>query len=146
MAGMEALGRLINIVPSASGVALNLSGCSAVTFFGTNDNTYTLTLSKTFAGSYSQPTGWNPITHYYTNADNGVGTGAWSDKTAQAASNAVVIGTDIEAAFTLLVSMVPDTYQYVKCTASAPGDGLLIAVLHDLTVQRKPVNLAKISA
>ncbi len=146
MAGMEALGRLLNPVLVASGVAINLSDCSAVTFFGTNDNTYTLTLSKTFGGSYSQPSGWNPITHYYTNADNGVGTGAWSDKVTQAASNVVTIGTDIEVAIALLVSMVPDGYQYVKCTASAPGDGVLVAVKHDLTVQRKPVNLMKISA
>lgn len=146
MAGMEFLGRHGIPLLAASGVAINLSDCSGVAFYGTNDNTYTLTLSKTFSGSYSQPSGWNPITHYYTNADNGVGTGAWSDKVTQVASNVVTIATDIAVAIELLVSMVPDGYQYVKCTASAPGDGVLIAVKHDLTVQRKPVNLMKISA
>ncbi len=143
---MEFLGRYGNVLPAASGVAINLSNCEGVAFFGTNDNTYTLTLSKTFGGSYSQPTGWNPITHYYTNADNGVGTSAWSDKVAQAASNAVVIATDIEVCIQLFGIMVPDTYQFVKCTASAPGDGSLIAVLYELKAPRKPVNLPKISA
>ncbi len=146
MSGMEFLGRHGIPVLAASGVAINLSGCTGVAFYGINDNTYTLTISKTFAGPYSQPSGWNPITHYYTNADNGVGTGAWSDKVTQAASNVVTIGSDIAVAIELFGSMVPDGYLYVKCTASAPGDGVLVAVLHDLTVQRKPVNLAKISA
>ena len=117
---MEFLGRYGNVLPVASGVAINLSNCVGVAFFGTNDNTYTLTLATTFAGSYTQPSGWNPITHYYTNADNGVGTGAWSDKVTQAASNAVVIATDISVCIQLLTSMVPDTYKYVKCTSSAP--------------------------
>lgn len=143
---MEFLGRYGNVLPSASGVAINLSNCESVAFFGTNDNTYTLTLSTTFGGSYSQPTGWNPITHYYTNADNGVGTSAWSDKVTQAASNVVTIATDIEVCIQLLGTMVPDTYKFVKCTASAPGDGSLIAVLYELKAPRKPVNLPKISA
>ena len=143
---MEFLGRYGNVLPVASGVAINLSNCVGVAFFGTNDNTYTLTLATTFAGSYTQPSGWNPITHYYTNADNGVGTGAWSDKVTQAASNAVVIATDISVCIQLLTSMVPDTYKFVKCTASAPGDGVLMAVLYELNAPRKPVNLPKISA
>jgi hypothetical protein len=142
----EFLGKYGNLLPAASGVAINLSNCESVAFFGTNDNTYTLTVSKTFAGSYSQPTGWNPITHYYTNADNGVGTGTWTDKVAQTASNVVTIATDIEVCIQLLGTMVPDTYMFVKCTASAPGDGSLIAVLYELKAPRKPLNLPKISA
>jgi hypothetical protein len=143
---MEFLGKYGVPLLAASGVAINLTDCSGVAFFGTNDNTYTLTLATTFAGSYSQPSGWNPITHYYTNADNGVGTSAWSDKVTQAASNAVVIATDITVAIHLLSTMIPDTYKYVKCTSSSPGDGTLIAIKYELEVQRKPVNLAKISA
>lgn len=143
---MEFLGKYGNPVLAASGVAINMGNCVGVAFFGTNDNTYTLTLSKTLSGSYSQPTGWNPITHYYTNADNGVGTGAWSDKVAQTASNVVTIGTDIMVCIQVFGSMIPDTYKYLKCTSSAPGDGTLIAVTYELNAPRKPVNLAKISA
>lgn len=143
---MEFLGRYGNVLPVASGVAINMSNCVGVAFFGTNDNTYTLTLATTFGGSYSQPTGWNPITHYYTNADNGVGTGAWSDKVTQAASNVVTIASDIEVCIQVFGSMIPDTYKFLKCTSSAPGDGTLVAVLYELDAPRKPVNLPKISA
>jgi hypothetical protein len=142
----EFLGKYGNVLLAASGVAINMSECVGVAFFGTNDNTYTLTLSTSFGGSYSQPAGWNPITHYYTNADNGAGTSAWSDKVTQAASNVVTIATDIAVCIHLFGSMVPDTYKYVKCTASSPGDGTLVAVLYELNAPRKPVNLPKISA
>lgn len=142
MAGMLALGRLYNIVGTASGVAINMSNLSAVGFYGTNDGTYTLTLSTTFGGSYSQPSGWNPITTAYTNADNGAGTGAWV-KVTQAASNAVVTATDIAVYFELYTSALPDTYQYVKVTKTSANDGnpSCLAILHDLTVQRTPANL-----
>lgn len=143
---MEFLGRYGNPVLVASGVAINMSNCVGVAFFGTNDNTYTLTLSTTFGGSYSQPSGWNPITHYYTNADNGVGTGTWTDKVTQAASNVVTIATDIAVCIHVFGSMIPDTYKYLKCTASAPGDGVLMAMTYELDAPRKPLNLPKISA
>lgn len=141
---MEGIGRKYNVVSVASGVALNMRDYGSILFVGTNDNTYTLTLSTTFGGSYSQPSGWNPITHYYQDTSNGAGTAAWT-KVTQAASNAVVVGSDYQVGFELLQSMVPDTYTYVKCTASAPGDGTLVAVLQPL-VGRAPANLAIISA
>ena len=146
MAGMVGLGRQYNIVPIASGVAISLVGCSAVGFYGTNDNTYTLTLATSFAGSYSQPTNWNPVTYYWTESSNGAGTATWT-KVTQSASNAVVIATDIGCYFELLTSQVPSGgYNYVKCTASSPGDGTLLAICHDLSVQRTPANLPKVSA
>jgi hypothetical protein len=40
--------------------------------------------------------------------------------------------------------MVPDTYTYVKCSVGASG--LVTAILHDLTYQRTPGNLPKVSA
>lgn len=145
MAGMEGLGRVFNVISVASGVGINLSGASAVSFIGTNDNTYTVTIAKTFAGSYTQPTGFNPIARWYQDTSNGAGTAAWTKQT-QAASNALVIASDYQVVFTVLASQMPDLYQYVKCTASSPGDGTLVAVLHDLTVQRGPANLAILSA
>jgi hypothetical protein len=150
MSGMEGLGRLFNIVPTASGVALNMSNCSAITFVGTNDNTFTLTIATSFAGTYRAYSfftpNWVPIKQYYDNSDNGVGTGVWVKHTQTAASTVVQATVDAMTCFTLLGSQVPDTYDYVKCTASAPGDGVLIAILHDLTVQRTPPNLPAISA
>lgn len=147
MAGMVALGRMFNIVGTASGVGISLIDCSAITFYGTNDGTYTVTLATSFAGSYTQPTGFNPFTYAWTNSDNGAGTGKWV-KTSQSASNAVVTASDIAVAFTLFVSQVPDTYKYVMCTKTATNDGnpSCMAIVHDLLVQRAPANLVALSA
>jgi len=141
---IEGVGRSYVLLPTASGVAINLRDYSSIEFWGTNDNTFTLTLATSFSGGYSQPSGWNPITHYYDNADNGAGTGVFT-KVTQAASNAVAQGSDHTTVIVLLQSMVPDTYTYVKCTASAPGDGTLTAVCVPL-IGRAPANLAKLSA
>lgn len=140
----EGFGRNYVVLPTASGVAINMRDYSSVEFWGTNDNTFTLTLATSFGGSYIQPSGWNPITHYYQNTDNGVGTGVFTKQT-QAASNVVTQGSDNTTVIILLQSEVPDTYTYVKCTSSAPGDGSLVAVCIPL-VQRGPANLAKLSA
>ena len=149
MAGMQGLGRVFNIVPVANGVALNMSQCSAITFVGTNDDTYTLTVATTFAGSYQAYSfftpNWVPITTGYTNADNGAGTGKWV-KTTQTAASTFVTATDIAGAFTLFGSQMPAGYDYVKCTLTH-NDGIgVVAILHDLTVQRGPANLAAVSA
>lgn len=143
MAGMVGLGRLFNVVMAASGVGINLSGGSAVTFVGTNDNTFTITVASTLSGSYATP--GNIITYYWQNTDNGAGTGQWA-KVTQAASNAVAQASDYATAITVFTSQLADPKMYVKCTASAPGDGSLIAIVHDLTVQRPPASLAALSA
>lgn len=140
----EGVGRNYVVLPSASGVAINLRDYSSIEWWITNDNTITLTLATSFGGSYTQPSGWNPITHFYQNTDNGVGTGVFTKQT-QAASNVVTQGSDNTTVVCLLQSMVPDTYTYVKCTTSAPGDGVCVAVCVPL-IQRAPANLAKLSA
>ena len=147
MAGMQGLGRVFNLLGTASGVGINMAEASSITFYGTNDGTYTLTCSKTFAGSYTTPAGWAPIATAYTNADNGVGTGGWT-KVTQAASTAVTTATDIAVAFTVMTSGLPDGYQYVKCTKTTDNDGnpSVMAIVHDLTVQRTPANLITLSA
>ena len=147
MAGMLGLGRQFNIVGTASGVGINMRDYSSIGIYGTNDGTYTLTLSTSFAGSYTQPSGWNPITVKYTNSDNGAGTGAWT-KVTQSASNAVVTATDIAVYFELYTSQVPDTYDYVTVTKTSANDGnpSCLVILHDLSVQRAPAALGIVSA
>jgi hypothetical protein len=144
MAGMEALGRLVSQVPKASGVALSMRDCSGIMFYGTNDDTFTLTVSATFGGSYTAPSGWAPVTRWYQETSNGAGTAAWTDQT-QAASNAVVQAADDGTVFHLLASQMPAGMVYVKCTATT-ADGLLVATLYDLNVGRDPANLAIVSA
>lgn len=140
MAGMEGLGRAFNVAPIANGSAISLKGCSGITFVCTGADTFTLTVSPTFGGSYVSPGAI--ITHYYqSTATNG--TAAWTKQTQTAADNVVQAG-----AYTTVIevfgSMLADPNAYIKCTHS--GTGLVMAVTHDLTVQRKPANLAILSA
>ncbi len=140
MAGMEALGRMVNVVPIAAGVAINMRDCSGITFVCTGADTFTLTSSATFGGSYATP--GNIVTHYYQAAATN-GTAAWTRQT-QTASNAVVQGSAYTTVIELLDAQLPDPGVYVKLTASAGG--LVTAILHDLEYQRKPANLAIVSA
>jgi hypothetical protein len=135
MAGMEGLGRLVDVIPIAAGQAFKFRGASAVLFVCTGADTFTLTASGTYGGSYASP--GNVISHYYQRADTN-GTHAWTRQT-QAASNAVVQASAYTTAFEILTSMITDPNAYLK--VSVGGAGLVTAVLHDLTVQRKPANL-----
>lgn len=150
MAGMDGLGRVFNVVPVANGVALSMAECSAITFIFTNDDTATLTTATSFGGTYRAynffTPNWVPVTHYYQNHDNGAGTGLWTAIQTQTAASTVVSANDYMTSFCLLTSQMPSGgYDYVKCTMTT-GDGVCIALLHDLTVQRKPVNLPAVSA
>ncbi|MEV7389619.1 hypothetical protein [Streptomyces sp. NPDC091215] len=134
MAGMYGLGRAINVIPIAAGNAFKLRGASAVTFVCTGNDTFTLTASSSFGGSYSSP--GNIITRKQTcTATNG--TAAWVEAT-QAGSNAVTIASGT-VVFSVLTSQLADPNDYVKVSVGASG--LVTAILHDLVVQRKPSNL-----
>lgn len=144
MSGQEGLGRVFISVPIASGVALNLSQASAIAFVCSGTDTFSLTIATTFAGTYRAGSfftpAWTPITRLYTNT-SAAGTGVFTKVTQAAADNT---GSRANPVFQLFGSQVPDTYMYVKCTAS--GAGLVTAILHDLVVARQPSNLAKVSA
>jgi hypothetical protein len=141
MAGMEGLGRLVDVIPIAAGQGFKFRGASAVLFVCTGNDTFTLTAASSFAGSYSSP--GNVISHYYQRADTN-GTHAWTKQT-QAASNAVVqSNAGYTTAFEVLTSMIADPNDYLK--VSVGGSGLVTAILHDLVVQRKPANLEILGA
>lgn len=139
MSEMQALGRLFNVVPIAAGAAVNLRDYSGVTFICTGNDTFTITASPTFGGSYTTP--GNIITTKYTSTATN-GTAAWV-KAAQTASNAVTIASGVVAIY-VGQSMLADPAKYVKCVAS--GSGLVIALLADVDVQRGPANLAIVGA
>jgi hypothetical protein len=140
-----ALGRVFNVAPAiangATGTGISLRDCSGVSFVCTGNDTFTLVAATSFAGSYAQPSGWNPLTVWYTNSSL-TGAGQWV-KVTHAATNAVTIASGT-VVFDLLSTQVPDTYDYVAVTVGASG--LVAAVLHDLEYQRTPPNLPKISA
>ncbi|WNI19166.1 hypothetical protein [Actinacidiphila sp. ITFR-21] len=139
MAGIEGLGRAFNIVPIAAGAAISMRDCGGITFVCTGADTFTLTVSDAFGGSYATP--GNTITHKITNSATN-GTAAWVT-TSQSASNAVTIASGA-VAFFVSGDSLPDGKSYVKVTAS--GSGLVTAVLHDLNTQRKADNLAIVGA
>ncbi|QDN57384.1 hypothetical protein [Streptomyces sp. S1D4-20] len=139
MAGMYGLGRVMNVIPIAAGAAFKFRGASAVTFVCTGNDTFTLTASATFGGSYATP--GNIITRKQTcTATNG--TAAWAETT-QSASNAVTIASGT-VVFGVLTSQIADPLAYLKVSVGASG--LVMAILHDLTVQRKPANLEILGA
>jgi hypothetical protein len=143
MSTSEALGRLMNVVPIASGVAVSLRDCAGITFVCTGADTFTLTASTTFGGSYASP--GNFIDHYYQAAATN-GTAAWTRQT-QAKSNAVTQGSAYTTVIEVLTAQVEQGTPgdiYVKLTASAGG--LVSAYTHDLSYQRKPANLPIMSA
>lgn len=135
MAGIEALGRVVDVVPIAAGVGISMRDCSGILFVCTGADTFTLTMSATFAGSYTTP--GNILNHYYQAAATN-GTAAWTKQT-QSVSNAVVQAGAYTTGIHLLSGMIPDPNVYAKLTASAAG--LVTAILFDLEYQRKPANL-----
>jgi hypothetical protein len=139
MPASEGLGRVINVVPIAAGVGLSLRGAQGVTFICTGNDTFTLTVASTFAGSYATPGA--TITRKYTNTATN-GTAAWVAAT-QAGANTVTISSGSVAIYVPGDSL-PDGKVYVKLTASSAG--LVTAVFHDLNAQRTPANLPILSA
>lgn len=139
MAAQEGLGSAFNAVPIAAGVGLSLVNADGVTFICTGNDTFTITVASTFAGSYATP--GNTIVRKFTNTATN-GTAAWVAAT-QAASNAVTIASGA-VAFFVSADSLPDAKTYVKCTASSAG--LVTAVFTGLTSQRTPANLPILSA
>jgi hypothetical protein len=136
---MEGLGRVYNVIPIAAGAGFSLKQATGVTFVCTGNDTFTLTVASTFAGSYATP--GNIITRIYTNTSTN-GTATWV-KASQAASNAVTIASGT-VAFEVFGIQLADPKAYVK--VSVGGAGLVTAILHDLTAARGPANLAILGA
>src|SRR6266576_2064122 len=122
---IAALGRSFNIVPIAAGVALSMRDCSGITFICTGNDTFTITTSATFGGSYATPGAI--ITKKQTNTATN-GTAAWVSAT-QTAANTVVISSGSVAFFVPGTSLA-DPLAYIKCTQSSAG--LVTAILGDL--------------
>jgi len=137
--GMEILGRTVNVVPIAAGVGLKCAGGSGWTFVCTGNDTFTITVASTFAGSYATPGAI--ITRTYTNTATN-GTAAWV-KASQTAANTVVI-TSGSVAFYVDNNALPDLKAFIKVSVGASG--LVQAIQGDLTVQRNPANLPILSA
>lgn len=137
----EGLGRLFNVVAVADNVYVNLRDAGAVTFIGqlTAGDTFTVTEATTLAGGSAAVL--TTITQYYTTPV--AGTSAWA-KSTQAAASTVVTADSKVAAFTIHAEELSAGFDYVKCASTSTGT--VVAILHDLKVQRAPQNLPAVSA
>lgn len=138
---MEALGRLINVIPIAASRGISLVGASGITFVTTGSDTFTLTCASTFAGTYASP-GTIVANVYKSAATNG--TAVWVKDQTLISTNTIVSGGAIAVCFHIPGTSLPDGKTYVKLAPT--GGGLITAILHDLKVQRGPANLAIPSA
>ena len=134
---MEGLGRVVNVVPIAAGTLISLKDAAGVTFVVTGDDTFTLKSAATYNGSTSTLA---TITNYYTNTSTSGGA-EWV-AASQAAADNIAIASGA-ASFYVDASDLPAAAEYVEVTVAASG--LVMAILHDLLVQRTPPNLRQLS-
>lgn len=142
MAGMRGLGRVFNVVPTASGVTIPLTRASAVSFVcvdaGSGDQVATITQVDS-TGVLSEIALDCDI---YPHVGPDVG-GTWTaaaeqDDTFDMNGTSPGTATLDTLVFTITGSQLADGYNGVQVTVDA---GTCVAIIHDLTVQRKPANL-----
>ncbi len=135
---MNGLGRVINTVAVADGVYVPLKDAGAVTFICYLDagDTFTVQEAQNAGGTGAQNLA--TITDYHTGS--GVG-GVWTDRVQAAAAAVTISGAANNdcAVFTISAEELSAGYTHVKCTST--GAGTVVAVLHDLKIQRTPGNL-----
>ena len=149
---MRALGRQYDIVQNPSGLNIALADCSGIGFMAVNGTStaaiLTVTASTAFTGGttdnwttangFGQPgTGFTRLTGNTTHWVSQSISGSWSSNvlTCPITTTSAVFYVDF------LVSELADTFDYINVTVSGSGATLPVALLYDLTVQRKPANL-----
>lgn len=137
----EALGRTFNLLSVGDDVYVNMRDCSAVTFLCTNTagDTYTLTEAKDAAGTGAQVLA--TITRFHVSATVGA---VWALVTQAAGSTIVPTASQDVAVLHVAGTELSDTFDYLKLAST--GAGTVVAITHDLTTQRDPVNLPAIGA
>ena len=134
---MEALGRLFDVVPVAASAPLNMRTSSAygITFVCTGDDTFTVEAGATHGGSFTALAG---IRRYYTRSATD-GSVAWADSGDLASLVSEVTIASGAVCFYVGVDYMPAGAYYLQVVPG--GSGLVMAILHDLRVQRTPSSL-----
>lgn len=150
MAGMQGLGRVMDIVHDASGNMFSLKNASAVSFVvkGSGAASLAVVAAKTFGGSttnWTTANGFGQTSFFYQNTSTN-GTAGWTKQTATWTTNSVALGgtSGYTSVITIYTSQFADQYDYIQVTGT--NTTTCVAFLHDLTVQRDPVNLAILGA
>lgn len=157
MAGMEALGRVLDVIPVASGVGFSMKHCSGVGLLAvaTGAAKLAFTAATGYGESYASclpASGFGQPGYWYQRVGTGTGadgsTAAWTKQTASWAAGTANLTISATSGYTSYVdflgSQLADTYDYLKVTGTNTSQ--LTAILYDLTVQRKPANLEILSA
>lgn len=152
MAGMQGLGRVYDVIVVASGQYFSMKNASAVSLVckasSTTTTSVALVAATTFAAgttaNWTTANGFGQTSYYWQNTSN-QGTAAWTKQTATWSSNSVTIGatSGYVSVIDIYTSQFADTYCYLAATGT---NCTITAVLHDLTVQRNPANLAILGA
>lgn len=145
MSGMEGLGRVFDVVAVASSNYISLKNCSAVSFICTASgaSSVALTAATAFSGGTTSTVtpghGFGQAPHWYQNTSE-VGTAAWTKQAAVWTGNSIALAqtTAYVSVFSMFVSQLADTYDYIEAIGT---NCTIVALLHDLTVQRTPANL-----
>lgn len=135
---MEALGRVFNVVAQASGVHIPLTNATGVTFVCfEDDGSQIVTLKESIDGGSEQNLAI--IDKVYKGP--GIG-GTWTKVTQAAAATYDNADDTTNDAVVVYVGadQLSDGYNCVELTND--GGNPVIAIIHDLTVQRAPENLA----
>jgi hypothetical protein len=143
------LGRVFDVIGVAAANPFRLRDANAVSFIVESSGAATITVQgqKTFSGSglnWTAANGFGQPSVWYQNTSN-AGTAAWTKQTASwstatltlAATNAYM------SVVTFYATQFADGYSYINISANA-NTTFIVAVLHDLAVQRTPANLAKL--
>lgn len=143
MAGMEALGRLCNVIPIAAGKPFKLRGASGALFVVTGATAQpTLNERSSFGGSDTAIAVIKTI--YWATATDG--TAAWNKLIPASPLSTYTHGTTTGlttaamTAFHVFTSMLSDPNNYLNVVSTA-GPALVTAIPYDLVHQRGPANL-----
>jgi hypothetical protein len=134
----EGLGRQFNVVAAASGVHIPLTNAAAISFVSFLDaGTQTVTLQESIDGASGQNLA--VIRRVYKGP--GIG-GTWTLVTQAAAAtfNLTTDATNDSVVFTVGAEQLSAGFNCVKVTADS---GILMAIVHDLSVQRDAASLAR---
>ena len=150
MAGMYGPGRVFDVVHDSSGNMFSLKNASAVTFIVKSSGAASLAVvaAKAFGGgttTWTTANGFGQTPVFYQNTTVN-GTAAWTKQTATWTTNSVALAgtTGYTSLITIMTSQFADGFDYIQATGT--NTTTCIALLHDLTVQRTPANLAVLGA
>lgn len=133
---MEGLGRVFNVLAVADDVYVSMKDCTAISFICTltTGDTWTLTEAKDAAGTGAAVL--STITRYYTQATVGA---AWVERTQAVGSAVTTTSAQDVAVICVSAAELSDTFDWIKIASTSTGT--VVAVQHDLVVQRAPDKL-----